>query len=221
MIRAFAIWILLLSPGLCGEILTESNVLAPEDLNINKWVFSQETDTETVAVMRIEHMIGGLVVEAYEEIHYSPDQPTLGSLLIFNSEKPILIKLPTSNTVRLEVDRHWQSLAESRSKVECLDGVMRPARRVEIECARETIHISFYSSPMEIFRAKLPKMPDPKVDNTSKFTWRHKIVDKPFWVSKSVSGDKETVTLHRKGEQDVTVQPTTAVKLDSKGDKKK
>ena len=220
MIRTLIIIGLFLGQSVAEEILSESHVLAPEDLNINKWVFEQETNLETVAVMKVEHTIQGIPVEVYEDIFYSPDRAVLGSLLIFNEHRPITIKLPTSNTVRLEIDEHWKSLGDSRGKLTSVDGVIRDCQKVEIECDRESVVISFYSAPMSIFREVLPDMPDPANSNTAKFTWRHKIVDTHFWVSKESKQGREVVTLHRKGEQDVAVQPATRPELKSEGSDK-
>ena len=220
MIRTLTIIALLMGQTLANDALSESKVLAPEDLNIKKWVFEQETDLETVAVMKIEHTIAGIAVDVYEEVFYSPDRSILGSLLIFNEHRPVTIKLPTSNTIRLQVDERWRFLGASRGKITSVDGKARDCQKVEIKCARESVVISFYSAPMSIFRKELPDMPDPASDSTSSFTWRHKIVDVPFWVSKESKNGKEVVTLHRKGEQDVTVQPATCPESKPEGDPK-
>lgn len=210
MLRTLTIIALLAGQVLADEILAEASVLAPEDLHINKWVFEQKTDLETVAVMKVEHMIQGIPVEVYEDVFYSPNRKILGSLLIFNEHRPITIKLPSSNTVRLEVDERWKSLGASRGKLTSVDGKERDCQNVEIKCDRESVVVSFYSAPMAIFREALPDMPNPASSSTTKFTWRHKIINANFWVSKDSKDGKEAITLHRNGEKDVPIQPATA-----------
>jgi len=206
--------------ALAYDALSKSKVLAPEDLNIHKWVFKQETDLETVAVMKIEHTIAGIAVEVYEEVFYSPERSILGSLLIFCDHRPITIKLPTSNTVRLMVDKHYQSIGTSRGKIASVDGKMRDCQKVMIMCAHESVAITFYSAPMSIFRKVLPDMPDPAKDSTAQFVWRHTIVDVPFWVStEKTKNGKLVVTVHREGEQDGAEQPAIGPKTKSRGNR--
>jgi hypothetical protein len=192
MIRVSLFSIILIQSILAEDILKESSILEPKDLNIYKWEFKQKTSLETVAVMRVEHIIAGIQVEVYEEINYWPDREKIGNLLIFSDHKPETIKLPDNNTISFKIDKRSSGIKEGSLEIKGPDGVMRPAHQISVYGKNETINISFYSAPMAVFRKVLPDMPHPEKDGVNGFSSHYGIVSGPYSYGTSTDADGNT-----------------------------
>jgi hypothetical protein len=192
MIRESIICISLLQCILAQDILKESSILEPKDLNMYKWEFKQKTSLETVAVMRVEHIIAGVQVEVYEVINYWPDREKIGNLLIFSDHKPETIKLPNNNTISFKIDKRSSGIKEVYPEIKGPDGVLRPAQQISVYGENETINITFYSAPMNIFRKVLPDMPQPEKNGVGGFASHYDIVSGPYSYSKSTTPDGKT-----------------------------
>ena len=202
MIRVLTISLAILQGIMAQDILKKSSTLEPEDLNIFKWEFRQKTSLETVAVMRVEHIIAGVPVEVYESVNYWPDREKIGNLLIFNDAEPEAIKLPGGSTASFSVDKRSSGISEVASQVEGPDGVKRNAHQVTINGENEKIMLSFYSAPMEVYRKVLPDMPNPAKDGTDGFCWRYAITEGDYVISTSKDASGNTKVMVHKTNQE-------------------